>query len=458
MGSYAQAFNPDPFAIDQSYSATPAKTPSNQITPIGCAQSELGNEVDLLQVVEYALCQNYQTRQAWINTKIQAQQVGIAKSAYLPTADASFGYSRGPNSYQVKDTPELSFNSKTAARNISINANWVLFDFGLRQANLENARQLLIAASATQDASIQTVFVTAAQAYYDLLSAQSNLNVCLEAERVAGESFKAADAKYIAGIGTFVDKLQAQTDFAQAKLDRVKASGDIKIAQGTLAVTMGLDENRLLTVKSDAKDLPDLAFVNSVDQLILTAKKTHPSLIAARAQLSAANANISGIRDEGLPSIALFGSINRNQQSGQPPAATQADNSSIGIQLRIPLFEGFGRNYKVRQAQAQAESKAIDLAHSEQQISLEVWKNYQILTTETESLKATDELLISARASFKSAEGRYKAGVGNMLELLHAQNALSKANQQHVQNLSNWHIARLKLASSLGLLDMRSIK
>ena len=121
------------------------------------------------------------------------------------------------------------------------------------------------------------------------------------------------------------------------------------------------------------------------------------------------------------------------------------------------MFEGFSRNYKIRAAEAQAESKAVDLANTEQQISLEVWKNYQTLMTETESLKATDELLVSARASFNSAEGRYKAGVGNMIELLHAQNSLSKANQQHVQSVSNWHVARLKLASSLGRLDMSAI-
>jgi outer membrane protein len=443
----------DPFSVEKNISVSPAKNMmANNTVNNSCHWEGVTSSVDLLEAVERALCYNPQTRQAWANVKIQAAQVGVAESAYLPTVNMSASYSYGPNSYQVQDTPELSYNSKTTARNMGLNTNWVLFDFGLRRANLEKSRQLLIAANATQDATLQTVFILAAQSYYDLLSAQSALDAYLESEKFSEESFKAAEAKYIAGVGTLADKLQAQTDFAQAKLDRVKAVGDLKIAQGTLALAMGLDANALVMAKVDTRDIPDTAFVTSVDQLIADAKRTHPTLLAAQADLAAAKANISAIQDEGLPSVSLIGGMNRNHQAGQPPSAIDNNNSSIGIQVTIPLFEGFGRNYQVRVAQAQAESKAADLADTEQKVSLDVWKNYQILVMETENLNMTQELLSSARQSFDVARGRYKAGVGNLIELLNAQNALAKAEQQRVQALSNWHVARLKLANSLGRL------
>ncbi len=482
------AFEIDPFSVKKLYSKSPAQgsvrlkkqvtveevstkpldrpaiadrstiaesaVPADRAAADPCTWGAIHTAVDLLEVVERAMCSNSEARQAWVSVKIQAAQVGVAKAAYLPTAEANVSYSRGPNSYQVKDTPELSFNSKTSTRNIGVNANWVLFDFGLRRANLESARQLLIAANATQDLTLQKVFVAAAQAYYDLISAKGALNAFSEAEKTSGESFKAAEAKYLAGAGTLADKLQAQTDYAQARLDRVKALGDLRTAQGTLAIAMGVDANTPLTISADARDMPDTAFVTSIDQLIQDAKRTHPSLRAAQAQLAAANANVSAVRNEGLPSISLFGSANRNQQTGQPPAATESNNSSVGIQLKIPLFEGFGRTYRIRAAKAQAELKTVELESAEQQVSLEVWKNYQALTTETESLKATDDLQKSAQQSFDTAKGRYKAGVGNIIELLSAQSTLSKAQQQRVQALSNWHVARLKLASSLGRLGL----
>ncbi|AIY42274.1 Type I secretion system [Collimonas arenae] len=58
---------------------------------------------------------------------------------------------------------------------------------------------------------------------------------------------------------------------------------------------------------------------------------------------------------------------------------------------------------------------------------LEVWKSNQALRTEVENLKSTDILLRSARQSFEVANGRYKADVGNIPELLKAQSDLAGA-------------------------------
>lgn len=116
------------------------------------------------------------------------------------------------------------------------------------------------------------------------------------------------------------------------------------------------------------------------------------------------------------------------------------------------------RGYRVQSAQAQVESKASDLASAEQKVSLDVWKSYQSLTTETENLTATEELLQSANQSFNVAQGRYKSGVGTIIELLNAQATLAKAKQQRVQALANWRSARLKLAGSLGKLGLWAIQ
>ncbi len=416
--------------------------------------------IGLLEVVERALCNNPQTRQAWANAKAQAAQVGIEESAYLPSINAAYSINKGSASTQVMNLPQLSYDVRTTTRDSSTNLTWTLFDFGLRAATLENARQLLSAANATQNATLQKVFLSAAQAYYDLLSAQAALDASKEAERAARESFMAADAKYKAGAGTLADKLQAQTNYAQVISNRVKADGDLKNAQGTLAVAMGLKANTLFLLSLDGMNspLPDTAFVQSVDALIEEATRRHPNLIAVRAQLKAAQASVDAAKAEGLPSIALTGALDRNDQLGQYPRDTFTHNRSIGVQVKIPLFDGFGRSYRIQAAQAQVESRAADVANTEQQVSLDVWKSYQALQTETENLKATDELLQSADQSFKVAQGRYKAGVGNILELLNAQSALASAKQQRIQALSNWRTARLSLAASLGQLGLWAIR
>lgn len=453
---HAEGF--DPFVTQRGVSpAVTGNVIPREAEHAPCTSHSVETAIGLMEVVERALCNNPQTRQAWENAKAQAAQLGISESAYLPAVTASYSATKGPNSTAVKDIPQLSYDVHTTTRDGSVNLVWTLFDFGLRAANVESARQLLAAANATQDLTLQKVFLAAAQAYYDLLAVRAAFHASEEAENAARESFTAAEAKYKLGVGALADKLQAQTNLAQATLTRVKADGDLKNAEGVLAVAMGLKANTAFTLQEENTALPDTSFAHSVDALIEQAIRTHPSLAAARAQLKAAQANIDAVEAEGLPTIALTGAIERNDQLGQYPRDTFLRNRSIGVQVKIPLFEGFGRSYRVRAARAQAAAKAADVANTEQQVSLEVWKNYQALQTETEDLKATGDLLQSAELSFKVAQGRYKAGVGNILELLNAQSALANARQQQIQAVSNWRTARLSLAASLGQLGWGAI-
>ena len=422
-----------------------------------CQLGDLTGPIDLLEAVERALCNNPQTRQAWANVKAQAAQVGISQAAYLPVVNATLGVTKGDKSVAVTDIAQLSYRVRPTTRSNALNLSWTLFDFGKRRANLDSARHLLAAANATQDVTLQNVFAATAQAYYDSVSAQGALEASEEAERFAKQSLMASDAKYKAGAGSLADKLQAQTTYGQSTLSRVKADGAARNAYGALAIAMGLNANTTFALDTNSATLPDTDFVQSVDTLIDDAKQNHPSMIAAQTQLKAAQANVVEAKAEGQPTLSLTAGIDSNDQLGQSPADTYTRNKSIGIQVNIPLFEGFSRAYRIQSARAQVESKTADLANAEQQVSLNVWKSYQALRTETENLKATGDLLQSATQSFDVARGRYKAGVGNILELLNAQSALANAQQQRIQALSNWRTARLKLAASLGKLGMWAI-
>ncbi|MCK5829319.1 MAG: TolC family protein [Methylococcales bacterium] len=443
--------NIDPFSTQESVPISPAKNMMAN-KEHACHFNSVGSPLSLLEAVERSLCNNPKTRQTWASVKAQAAFVGENQAAYLPTLNATVSGAYGIDKTDVKGfSDNFSRDNETVDFSYNLDLTWVLFDFGLRSANLTNARQLLAAANATQDATLQAVFVETAKSYYDLLSAMGAFNASVESEKSARKSFMAADAMYKAGTGTLADKLQAQTKFAQATLDRVKAIGELKNAHGTLAITMGLDANTPLVVNNQRRELPNTAFVKSVDALIKNAKQNHPSLIAAQAQVRAAKAKVGSAKAEGLPSVSLSGRMSYNDQAGTQ-GDTVTDNSNIGLQVNIPLFEGLGRSYKIQSAKADVELKNADLASEEQKISLEVWTSYHSLQTETENLKATDNLSQSATQSYQVAHGRYKAGIGTIIELLNAQSTLADSKQQRIAALSNWRIARLKLASSLGKL------
>nr|WP_269502366.1 TolC family protein [Burkholderia sp. IMCC1007] len=430
-----------------------------------CVAEVVDRPIELEDAILQAICANPQTRQAWANARAQAAAVGVSEAAYLPTLNATGGYGRDTlrttydgSAYGISD---ITNSQNSSSKYGMLNLSWVLFDFGKRSAALRQARQLLAAANASQDGTLQTVFFNAAQSYYAVLDARASVEAARQSETIAKESLAEASAKHDAGAGTLSDQLQAQTSYRRAVLDRVSAEGGMHMAVGTLATAMGLDANTPVRIAASESTADRTEFAQGVDQLIDEAKARQPKLIEARAKLAAARANVDAVRAQKRPTISLIGSLTQNNPSyqqqpvslGSPPLSSSR-GSTIGIQVTIPLFEGFASGYRVAQARAQVDATEAEVQNTELQVSLNVWKSYQSLKTDTENLSNSKDLLKDAQRSFDIARGRYTAGVGTFTELLNALTAQTDAQKQRVLAVSKWRTARLKLAESLGKLGM----
>lgn len=183
---------------------------------------------------------------------------------------------------------QISSATRYTQENAGLTLGYLLYDFGARKANLESALQTLSALNYTQDATVQSVFLKAEQAYYQLFAAQAAAASSQQAERSSLESLKAATARLNAGAGTPADKLQAQTAYSQAVLNRIQAEGNAKNAQGVLANVMGLDAYLPLDVATPEIRQPDPEFERDLTQLVENARKRRPDLAAAEAQVRAA--------------------------------------------------------------------------------------------------------------------------------------------------------------------------
>ncbi len=427
----------DPFSTEEMLPPKPALRMGGAAGD-PCAEAMPDRALNLLEVVNFALCNNPQTREVWASSRVQAAQIGVSKASYLPSATLNASDNR----------------SKTGAaasvdqRSVGITLSYLLYDFGARAANLENARQLLTAAIATQDSTVQTVFLAAVQAFYQAQATLAALDASLESERAAKESFAAAQARYSAGSATPADKLQAQTAYSQATLNRITADGNRKNAQGTLANMLGLDANRnVMLVAANKSAMPD-DFEGDISTLIEEARRRRPDLQAAAAQVRAAEASAEATRATGRPTISLTGKADQNSSSG-----INSHSSLVGINLSVPIFSGYAPTYRVRAAESQVDAKNAQLERLRLQVALDVWTAYQHLTTATQSLRSTADLLNSAEQSERVVLGRYKAGVGSMLDVLNAQSALASARQQRIQSTFDWNISRATLAQTMGSLD-----
>lgn len=427
----------DPFSTDAALPLRPSPGLSARVGEAPCATAIPANALNAIDAVDLALCNHPQTREVWAAARVQAALLGVAQSAWLPDLD---GRLSGVRNY----TEQRNYNQSNAALTLS----WLLFDFGQRSANIENARQLLSAAASTQNSTIQSLFLAALQTYYTAQATRAAVIATGDAERAARESFAAAEARYQAGVATPADRLQAQTALSQARLNRIKAEGDARNALGALANAMGFDAQQKIQLADVPPTLPEAAFQQDIDALIAEARARRPDLQAAEAQFKAAEAGVELARAQGRPSVTLSTGPTWQDVGG---VVTNAGN--LGVTVNVPIFSGFETTYRIRSAAAQVDVKAAQRDRIRSQVALDVWRAYQSLTTATESLKTTADLVASAEQSERVALGRYKAGVGTVLDLLTAQSALASARLQRIQAGLDWHVYRATLAQSVGALD-----
>jgi outer membrane protein len=427
----------DPFDTTGMAPLKPSPQLAARVGDAPCTNTLPATGLTAIDAVDLALCNNPQTREVWAAARVQAAMVGVAQSAWLPDLDAKLTSGRN-------FTEARNFNQSSAALTLS----WLVFDFGQRSANIENARQLLSAAAATQNATVQNLFLAALQSYYTAQAARAAVVSTTEAERAARESFAAAESRYSVGAGTPADRLQAQTALSQATLNRIRSEGDARNALGVLANAMGFDAQQSIVLGEIPRATPELAFQNDVDALIQEARNRRPDLKSAEAQVKAAEASVEVARAQGLPSVSLS-----TGPLWQDIGGVSANTGNIGMTLSVPIFSGFETSYRVRSAEAQVDLRAAQLDRLRNQVALDVWKAYQNLNTATQSLKATLDLMASAEQSERVALGRYKAGVGTVLDLLTAQTALANARLQRIQAGLDWHVYRATLAQTVGALD-----
>lgn len=409
----------------------------------------------VLDAVDLALCNNPETHALWAAARVQAAQLGSARAAYLPTLDASLAAS------QTRQGGSNTSSYTSRSRSAGVNFSWLLYDFGRREASTENAQWLLEAAALTQDAGAQTLFLSAVSAYYTAQANRAAVVSTLEAERAAEESYNAAQTRYTVGVGTPADRLQAKTAWSQATLNRIQAEGSAKNALGTLANVMGINNAAIPIVLADVHPSPNpRQFTADVDALIARALEQRADLRAAQARLQAAQANIDLARAQARPSINLSARQSWSSQNTDNGGVLHStpNSGTVGITVTIPLFTGWNTHYQVRAAEAQKAQQAAQLDTLANQVALDVWQSYQSLITAGQSLAATADLLASARQSAEVALGRYKAGVGSVLDVLSAQSAHANARMQHIQSQLNWHVYRATLAKNAGQLDYRLLQ
>ena len=399
----------------------------------------------LEDIVDLALRNNPATRASWETARAAAAKVGSKRGAYLPQVDGAASYTKTKNSYSLQTTVE----QKTYQPSLTL--QFILFDFGKRRADVEEARQQSYAANWAHNATIQSVILEVETAYYQYLSAKAIRAADSAAVDEAGVNLDAAQERQKAGLATTADVLQARSNLAQKKLALQAIEGQIQTIRGALATAMGLSPDVPYDIGFLPNDIPVAEVGQTVDQLLDEAQGNRPDLAASRATALAARAHAKSVKRDGFPVVTLQGTISRRFYDN-PDIYT--DNYTKGIYVTLPLFTGFSHSYDLVEAQEKAAAAASQYEELQSMVALDVWSSYYELRTAEEQLATAKEFLESATESHTVALERYKVGVGSILELLSAQSTLEDARTQNVQARTNWFLALAGLAHATGRLEL----
>jgi outer membrane protein len=191
----------------------------------------------------------------------------------------------------------------------------------------------------------------------------------------------------------------------------------------------------------------------SIVDYLETAQQQRPDLAAVRAQARQADAHVRSVRAQGLPSIYANVSVGslffENLTKGNP-------THDLSVALTVPVFSGFSHHNDLLAAQAQADAAKAGVESFRDLIVLQVWTDFYNLERSERMVRTSDDLLASATQNQEVAAGRYKAGVGSVLDLLTAQAALESARAQQIQARAGWWVTAARLAFDTGRLSAGS--
>jgi outer membrane protein len=396
--------------------------------------------------VDLALCRNPATRSAWAAAREQAAALGQAESAWLPSVVATGAQTRTYGEH-VDPTGNI-VSSPQNSRDAALNLSWTLYDFGGRGGRIKSARSLLDAAASTASSVSQQTVLSAVQGYYGVVAGDAVLLAAKTTEGTSAHSLDIARSLRDGGVATQGDVLQAETAHDLAVLAGVQATAAAKLARGMLAVVIGSSADQALKLEAEPVPAEVPALAARMTDLMAEAARQRPDLAAALAQRDAAEANITVARATGRPSISF--------QAGRNLADTTGDvnqnYNQVGLYITVPIFSGFNVAYGVRQAQAVLEASEANVEQARLGVSLGVWNGYYTLDSANQQLAATATLTKTAEDNQEVALGRYKSGVGTMIDVLTAQSAAASARLLRVNAEFGWQVARAQLALALGRL------
>jgi outer membrane protein TolC/anti-anti-sigma regulatory factor len=414
------------------------------------AQEKTPLRLSLRGAVSLALKQNPQVQIANLNLAQSEQDHAIARSALLPQAgtevldramrfniNAEFG-SKFPG------IPEHAgpFQFFQAGPNFSM----PVLDLTLWR-RWQAAHQGVRASEAQQTQVREQIVLLVVSQYLGALRAGAAVSAARSRVELAQSLYDQAQDLQKHGVGTGIDTLRANVQLQNEKQGLIVAETQQRVALYGLARLLNLDplEEIELTDEPRFFETPKLAASQSLEQAL----QTRPEVQALAARERMAHLERQAAGEERLPKIGVGGGWAYQGLS----APTVIPSYQYQVTVDIPLFTSGRIRSEIAKSDLELKKLAQERLELRNQISLEVKTAIAQLEAARNEVDVANLGVRLAQEEVGQARDRFQAGVANNIEVVSAQDALARANDNQIAALYRYNQSRADSAHAIGQME-----
>lgn len=390
--------------------------------------------------IEKALKNSSSIRSAFSNSEIYKALNAQAWAPYFPAFNMTNGYTRNRFLSLNFEVPQTIYNYYNA---VTIDTALLLFDFGKAKANADMTKK-------NYESTVADLYETINSTIFEVKSAYYNLIYALEAQNVYEDSVKnlelqlrQAEAFYQIGTKSKIDVSMAQYNLGNAQVGLIKAINDVDLATAKLTNSMGISKDIHYKIV-EKLEINDYSY--SLDELWNITKNTRPELISARKKVEAAKLLIRATKRMAYPDlngIVMY-------QVGGGARFSDDYGWKLGAQFQYTNFNIYLIKKEIEEAKAVYRKALADLGVIEDDVFLELQEAYINLKNAGESIPVSALALKYSKEQFNLANGRYRAGVGNSIEVKDSENTYKNARLDYLSILLDYNVNVADLERVIG--------
>lgn len=381
-----------------------------------------GRSYRLAELIDIAQRRNPATQQAWLIAREAARAQGVVGSALEPivTLSAVAGKQEFNSSQPIPIIGGVPTPVDVSGSGVVLTANWLLFDFGKNEARQQVAANLSRVADLGFNRVHQQLIYDVSFAYHARLAALSKRSAARQATQKADNLIRAAEKRMKQGVGTTVEIAQARQLAAQTRVIQQNSEGEARATAVNIAALLALPPSTQISLKAPAGRLPR-ADDKRLESLIENAFLNRSDVLAAIAQVNAAEAGLDAVASSYLPKVYVGGYTSAgngalNVNGIIPISLNSTGSTGAFVGVTVPVYTGTARQSRLRGAQDRIDQSKSGVQVAKLAATREIALAYENLRTALAVRSAALELLSATRFTSKATLEAYDGGIGDIRE------------------------------------------